>query len=86
MSNKTEIDRHFELVEWIRTGRARELREQAGLTRPVVAEELKVTRHSVMNWELGRCLPQRAAAMRYHELLERLAGLERLAESVTSNR
>jgi hypothetical protein len=26
-----------------------------------------------MNWELGRTRPQRAAAYRYHQLLERLA-------------
>lgn len=73
MDGKTEVDRFLELRTWLRSGRAREIREAAGLTRPMVAEELKVTKQSVMNWELGKCLPQRAQAHRYHQLLERLA-------------
>lgn len=73
MDQKTEVDRYLELLDWLRTGHARRLREAAGMSRPMMAEELKVTRHSVMNWELCRTRPQRGAAHRYHQLLERLA-------------
>lgn len=73
MSQKTEVDRYLELLEWLRSGYARRLREAAAMSRPMMAEELKCTRHSILNWELGRTLPQRALAYRYHQLLERLA-------------
>lgn len=77
MNDKTEIDRHLELVEWIRSGRARDLREKAELTRPMIAREVGVTRHTIMNWELGRCVPRSGkAASSYHRLLARLAEVQ----------
>ncbi|WP_372511511.1 helix-turn-helix domain-containing protein [Lentzea californiensis] len=69
-----------ELREWIRTGRARQLRVVAGLSQALVAQDCEVTASTVHRWETGDRLPCGRNIFAYHTLLTRLVERERLEE------
>jgi DNA-binding transcriptional regulator YiaG len=56
-----------------RTGGARKLREQAGLSQEEIADAIGVTRACVSRWEAGARRPTGDAAQRYAQLLDLLA-------------
>lgn len=58
-------------------GAARSLRLAAGLSLGEVARELGVSVSCVFRWETGERRPRGDAALRYGELLERLAERQR---------
>jgi DNA-binding XRE family transcriptional regulator len=68
-----EIDQLFELKDWLATGRARQIREEARLTQAMLGRALGVTKETILNWEGGKRLPQGRFIASYHELLVRLA-------------
>lgn len=70
---KTELERIQELKDWIATGRAREIREQAGLSQESICRALGFNSNSVLRWESGRHFPHPRNAVAYHEFLEQLA-------------
>lgn len=79
MKRLSVTDRVLEVCEWIETGRARELRERAGLTQKEVAESCEVTQAAVFRWERNERRPRGRNALAYHRVLSRLAARERAA-------
>ncbi|MGM1058522.1 helix-turn-helix domain-containing protein [Saccharothrix sp. Mg75] len=69
---KTLADRSAELQNWIRTGRARRLRVDAGLSQSLVAHDCEVTASTVHRWEMGDRLPRGRNIIAYHAFLARL--------------
>lgn len=69
-------DRVTEVCDWINSGRARELRESAGLTQGEVARDCEVTQVAVLRWERGERRPRGRNALAYHRVLARLAARE----------
>lgn len=63
----------LELREWIASGRARAIREAAGLSLKAVAGEVGVGESTVWRWENGQKAPGAVHAAAYHGLLTRLA-------------
>jgi DNA-binding transcriptional regulator YiaG len=53
-------------------GRARALREEAGLSQSEVARTLRVTPQAVTRWETGSRTPRGDTALRYARFLARL--------------
>ncbi len=51
----------------------RRLREQAGLTQPVLAKKLRVTQATVSDWERGVLVPN----PRRHDQLQKVLGITR---------
>ncbi|MFD0202624.1 helix-turn-helix domain-containing protein [Saccharothrix carnea] len=74
---KTLADRSAELQNWIRTGRARRLRVDAGLSQALVAQDCEVTASTVHRWEMGNRLPRGRNITAYHGFLARLVERER---------
>lgn len=72
-SSPSRVDQVLEVLDWIRTGRARELREQSGLTQQDIAEHCGVTHTAVTRWERGDRRPSGSNAVTYHDVLSRLA-------------
>lgn len=70
---KSELERIQELKDWISTGRAREIREQAGLSQEAVCRALGFNSNSVLRWESKKHFPHPRNAVAYHEFLEQLA-------------
>lgn len=58
----------------LRSGRAREIREHAGLSVPEVADALNLNPSTVARWERGERVPRGSSAIAYAELLRELAG------------
>ena len=56
----------------IRSRRAREIRENAGLSRAEAAAEIGVTEWAIQRWEAGERSPRAKAALRYARLLKAL--------------
>lgn len=56
-----------------RVGFGAAVRKAAGLTQAEVGREVGVTQMAVSRWESGERVPRGEAALRYGELLERLA-------------
>ncbi len=75
----TAIDELLDLREALESGRARQLRERAGLSGAAVARQLDVTPGAVTRWEQCLRFPQGANARRYARLLGKLAARESLA-------
>lgn len=69
----TEVDATIELHDWLATGRAREIRENANLSQDMAARALGVTSRALWNWENRRTVPRTVHARHYHALLTRLA-------------
>jgi DNA-binding transcriptional regulator YiaG len=61
--------------QMIRTGRARAIREQAGVSQNDVALELDVTVSTVSRWERAERSPRGEVAQRYGQLLRSLSEL-----------
>jgi DNA-binding transcriptional regulator YiaG len=57
----------------IRSGKARAIREAAGLSRSEIADSIKVNQSSIARWENGERMPRGPAAQRYGRLLRELA-------------
>ena len=55
-----------------RTGRARQLRQLAGLSQSEVAATVGVAQPTVAMWETGQRVPRGMPALRYAAVLERL--------------
>jgi DNA-binding transcriptional regulator YiaG len=68
-----------DLADLIKSGRARQLRESAGISASNLARELEVTTAAVIRWESGTRKPQGANARRYARALHRLAAREAAA-------
>jgi len=61
---------------WLRTGRARAVREQARLSQSDVARVVGTDTSRVSRWEAGKAVPHRGSALvlaRLYDELERLA-------------
>jgi DNA-binding transcriptional regulator YiaG len=73
----TTLDPSFaKLVEVraaVRSGKARQLRESAGISQAEVAAAIGVTPAAVSRWEAGARKPTGLAAQRYAQLLDLLA-------------
>lgn len=65
------VEQTLKVREWIATGRARELRELAGLSRAAVGRDCEVDQQTVMRWERGT-IPQGRNISAYYRLLARL--------------
>jgi DNA-binding XRE family transcriptional regulator len=59
----------------LRSGKAKEIREAAGLSQAEVAEALGVHTSTVYRWEAGECAPMGPAGLKYGELLHSLLAL-----------
>ncbi|WP_420803581.1 helix-turn-helix domain-containing protein [Saccharothrix deserti] len=73
---KTLADCSAELRTWIRTGRARQLRVDAGLSQALAAQDCEVTASTVHRWEMGDRLPRGRNIAVYHGFLARLVERE----------
>ena len=73
------IDDLASLRGLIESGRARQLRENAGISESNMARELEVTQAALSRWETGQRTPQGANARRYARALRRLADREALS-------
>ncbi len=69
---RTELARVVRVRAWCRNGRARDLRQQAGLSLREVAGPIGVRPTTVMRWENGKASPSYLSALAYGELLEAL--------------
>lgn len=67
-----DVDRLDELSSLIATGRAREIREAAGLSRAAIALDLDVNQLTIARWEKRESSPRRGDALRYLRLLQRI--------------
>ena len=76
MKRQSNADRVAEVSDWIRTGRARRLREQYDLTQGAIASDCGVTAAAVTRWELRERRPSTRNALAYHRVLSRLASRE----------
>lgn len=76
MKRQSNVDRVAEVCDWIRTGRARELRERSGLTQSAIAGDCGVTNAAVTRWERNERRPSTRNALAYHRVLSRLAARE----------
>jgi DNA-binding transcriptional regulator YiaG len=70
-------DRVLEVCDWIESGRARELRERAGLTQQEIAQVCNVSQGAVLRWERAERRPRGVNAIAYHRVLSRLVERER---------
>jgi DNA-binding transcriptional regulator YiaG len=75
MSSKSVNDL-LTLRDWITSGRARTIREDAGLSATALARDLDVNPSQVIRWERGERYPRGANARRYAQMLRRLAERE----------
>jgi transcriptional regulator with XRE-family HTH domain len=76
---RSTVDDLLELHQMVASGRARELRESAGLSASALARDLDVTTGALTRWEQGLRFPQRANARRYAKILRRLAAQQQAA-------
>jgi DNA-binding transcriptional regulator YiaG len=73
MKRLTVTDRAMQLREWIETGQARQLREDAGVSQAVAAQDCQVTQGAVVRWEQGKRMPRGRNVLTYYRFLARLA-------------
>jgi DNA-binding XRE family transcriptional regulator len=88
LSDRTaEIAATSTVRQWCRNGRARQLREVAGLTLAEVAELAGTDRQTVYRWERGESAPRGDNALRYYRALVQLQEITAAAnESAASLR
>ncbi|MFD5508293.1 helix-turn-helix domain-containing protein [Streptomyces sp. NPDC127051] len=79
MKKPSVTDRVLEVCEWIETGRARSLRESAGLTQREVAQSCEVSQGAVLRWERAERRPRGRNALAYHQVLSKLVAREQAA-------
>jgi DNA-binding transcriptional regulator YiaG len=70
------IDELLDLADMLKSGRARQLRESAGISASNLARELQVTTGALTRWETGERTPQGVNARRYARALHRLLARE----------
>lgn len=63
---------------WLRSGRAREIRKQAGLSQADVAAAVDTDNAQISRWECGKGSPRRDSALKLAALYEKL---EKLTEA-----
>lgn len=68
----SRVEQTLKVQEWIATGRARQLREAAGLSRTTVARDCQVDQQTVMRWERQMASPQGENIGAYYRVLARL--------------
>lgn len=73
MKITSEVDRVLELQEWIRTGHARALRIERGISQGMAGREIGVDAAAIGRWEKSRNTPRGRNALEYHKFLSRLA-------------
>lgn len=69
---------------WLRTGRARAIRERAGLSQADIARSVGTDPAQVSRWETRKCSPVRASALRLAILYDKLEALAAAADTVAS--
>jgi DNA-binding transcriptional regulator YiaG len=69
MISAAEIEALVTVRQLARSGRARELREAAGLSIGEIAPMIGVTSTTIWRWELGQRKPKGEAALRYAAFL-----------------
>lgn len=57
---------------WLRSGRAREIRERAGLSQADVARAVGTDNAQMSRWETGKAVPYRKSVLKLAELYDRL--------------
>jgi DNA-binding transcriptional regulator YiaG len=62
-----------ELRDLIASGRARALRDSAGISQTDAGRDLRVDPSTIHHWEMGTRTPRGANAVAYHRYLRRLA-------------
>ena len=67
------IDDLIDLRHSLQNGRAREIRERAGISAPQLARKLDVAPSTVTRWETGVRMPRGANARRYARILRQIA-------------
>jgi DNA-binding XRE family transcriptional regulator len=75
MDRTRDVERTLELRSWIVTGRARQLRVNAGISQAAIGDKIGVAAATVLRWEKGR-VPRGRNAREYHKVLTRLAKAE----------
>lgn len=74
MAVPTKEQKFALICEWTDSGRARDLRERAGLSLEVSAGKCKVTKGAVLRWERAERRPRGSRNIdAYYRLLKRLA-------------
>lgn len=76
MSSSNSVSDLVTLRGLITSGRARAIREDAGLSATALALDLEVNPSQVIRWERGERYPRGANARRYARMLRRLAERE----------
>jgi transcriptional regulator with XRE-family HTH domain len=71
---------------WLRTGRARAIRERAGLSQDDVARAVGTTHPQVSRWESGLYAPARGSALRLALLYDGLEEIAREEEAAAAGR
>jgi DNA-binding transcriptional regulator YiaG len=74
----------LELRGLIESGRAQELREDAGLSATAMARDLDVNPSQVLRWEQGKRFPNGPNARKYARTLRRLADWEAARQGAAS--
>lgn len=59
----------IQLREWIETGRARQMRLDAGVSQSDIAADCEVTPGAVVRWEQGKRMPRGRNIAAYHHIL-----------------
>lgn len=72
MKRLTITERAMQVREWIETGQARQLREAAGLSQALAAQDCEVTQGAIVRWEKGKRMPRGRNVLAYHRFLFRL--------------
>jgi DNA-binding transcriptional regulator YiaG len=68
----SRVEQTLKIQEWIATGRARKIREAAGLSRTDIAQDCLVDQQTVGRWEWRKAKPQGAHITAYYRVLCRL--------------
>jgi DNA-binding XRE family transcriptional regulator len=71
--SRRDLARTAQVRDDLKTGRAPQVREAAGIKVRELAVEVGASRQAVSQWELGRCVPGAAHALAYGRLLEAVA-------------
>lgn len=67
------VDQELELRDWLESGRALDIRRQAGLSRSSLARDLNVAESALWRWEHNQRTPRGQYAAAYYRRLTRLA-------------
>lgn len=68
----SRVEQTLKVREWIATGRARQLREAAGMSQGEVARDCNVDQQTVMRWEGRAARPRGGNLTAYYKVVARL--------------